>query len=107
MFHEGLITHTHSDRSNGLKAFSCSNPAAACQLSEKKGAWEIMSQSFVFSKYKPQSLQDKDWLRPIRESQEVSWEAMVRIQDSPPVFERQKNNKGKEDYNEIRTLYAN
>lgn len=66
-----------------------------------------MSQGFVFSKDKSQSLQGKDWLQPIRESQEVLWEALVRIQDSPPVFERQKNNKGKEDYNKIRTLHAN
>lgn len=100
-------TDTDTDRNNSLKAFSCSNPAAACQLSEKKGVWEIMSQGFVFSKDKSQSLQGKDWLQPIRESQEVLWEALVRIQDSPPVFERQKNNKGKEDYNKIRTLHAN
>lgn len=45
-----------------------------------------MSQGFVFSKYKPQSLQGKGWLQPIKESQEVLWEAMVRIQASPPMF---------------------
>lgn len=47
-----------------------------------------MSWGFVFSKYKTQSPQGKDWLQPIRELQEVLWEAMVRKQDSSPVFER-------------------
>lgn len=47
-----------------------------------------MRQGFVFSKYKPQSLQDKDWLQPVRELQEVLWEAMVRIQDNTSVFGR-------------------
>lgn len=85
---------------NSWKAFSPSNSATACHLSEKKiSFWEIMEPRFcllqntshvAFSVKTDYGLLGKG-------SQQVLWEATIRIQDSPPVFERWKNNKGNYD----------
>lgn len=86
MFQQRLMIQP-LDRNNGLKAFSCSNPAAEHAASQRKKGEERNLRNYgarVLSspRHKPHSLQGKDWLWPIRESQQVLREAMNRIQDS-------------------------